>query len=101
VRGRGGARAYRFQPTPLPWEPGPAAWNEDTDRALFVRLPELYDLERIRRGRLAVVAVGHVGAAVLAQLAPLPLAGIVLVDRDEYSARNAQSFALANPEART
>ncbi len=101
VRGRGGSRAYRFPPTPLSWEPGRAAWNEDADRALFVRLPELYDLERIRRGRLAVIGVGHVGAAVLAQLAPLPLAGIVLVDRDVYAEHNSQSFALANQEART
>jgi len=100
VRGRGGARAYRFPPTPLPWQPGRAEWNEATDRELFVRLPELYDLERIRRGRLAIIGVGHVGAAVLAQIAPLPLAGLVLVDRDDFAPHNAQSFGITVEEAR-
>ena len=100
VRGRGGARAYRFPPTLLPWQSGRAAWNDATDRELFVRLPELYDLERIRRGRLAIVGVGHVGAAVLAQIAPLPLAGLVLVDRDDFAPHNAQSFGITVEEAR-
>lgn len=100
VRGRGGARAYRFPPAPLPWEPGRSAWNEDTDRALFVRLPELYDLERIRRGRLAIIGVGNIGAAVLAQIAPLPLAGVVLVDRDDFAPHNAMSFGIAVEEDR-
>jgi molybdopterin/thiamine biosynthesis adenylyltransferase len=95
VRGRGGARAYRFPPAPLAWQPGGAAWVEARDRALFVRLPAHYDLDRIRRGRLAIVGTGHAGSAVLAQLAPLPLAGLVLVDRDDFAPHNAQSFACA------
>jgi hypothetical protein len=101
VRGRGGARAYRFPPAALPWQPGRAAWDEARDRALFVRLPALYDLERIRCGRLALVGLGHVGSAVLAQIAPLPLAGVVLVDRDGFAPHNAQSFGIAVEWVRT
>jgi molybdopterin/thiamine biosynthesis adenylyltransferase len=98
VRGRGGTRAYRFPPAPLAWQPGRAARVEDRDRALFARLPAHYDLERIRRARLAIVGNGHAGSAVLAQLAPLPLAGLILVDRDDFAPHNAQSFAIATGE---
>ena len=91
-------RAVRFPPAPLAWQPGSAAWSEARDRALFARLPAHYDLDRIRRGRLAILGVGHAGSAVLAQLAPLPLAGLVLVDRDHFAPHNAQSFALPAQE---
>jgi hypothetical protein len=94
VRGRAGVRSFRFPPAPLAWQPGRSAWVEARDRELFVRLPEVYDLERIRRGRLALIGLGHLGSAVLAQIAPLPLAVVILVDRDHFAPHNAQSFGI-------
>jgi hypothetical protein len=95
VRGRAGVRSFRFPPSPLAWQPGGSTWVEGRDRELFVRLPEAYDLERIRGGRLALIGLGHLGSAVLAQLAPLPLAGVILVDRDHLAPHNRQAFGIS------
>ena len=95
-------RAYRFPPAPLAWQPGRSAWVAARDRELFVRLPEVYDLERIRRGRLALIGLGHLGSAALAQLAPLPLAGVILVDRDHFAPHNRQAYGIpVGEEVRT
>ena len=93
VEGRGGARVYRFPAPPLAWEPG-AAWHDETARPRFRRLPSDYDLDAVRRTRVAFLGLGHVGSAALQQLAPLPFAGFLLVDRDRIEEHNLPSSSL-------
>jgi molybdopterin/thiamine biosynthesis adenylyltransferase len=95
-----GTRAFAFAASPLEWQSG-KPWNAEQDALRFERLPGAYDLERIRRKRLAILGLGHVGAAVLHQIAPLPWAGLVLVDRDRFESRNAPAYPLlTTPEAK-
>jgi hypothetical protein len=93
VEGRDGARLYRFPAPPLAWEPG-EPWREAAARPRFRRLPADYDLDAIRGRRVALVGLGHVGSAVLQQLAPLPFAGFLLVDRDRIEEHNLPSISL-------
>ncbi len=94
VVGSGGTRSFSFPSVPIAWQTG-APWNAREDVKRFQRLPDVYRLEQIRRTRIAIVGVGHVGAAVLQQLAPLPWAGILLLDRDRYEGLNAAAYPLA------
>jgi hypothetical protein len=93
VVGKTSTRVFAFPAPPLDWSSG-KPWNAEEGARLFERLPGAYRLERIRRTRLAIVGVGHVGAAVLHQIAPLPWAGLLLVDRDRFESRNAPAYAL-------
>jgi hypothetical protein len=93
VQGRPGVRVYRFPPPPLPWERG-GPWRGAEARPRFRRLPADYDLDAIRRTRVALLGLGHVGSAVLQHLAPLPFAGFLLVDRDRIEEHNLPSFSL-------
>jgi hypothetical protein len=93
VVGKRGTRAFAFPAPPLEWQSG-KPWNAEEGAQRFERLPRVYDLERIRSTRLAIVGVGHVGAAVLQQIAPLPWAGLLLVDRDRFESRNAPAYPL-------
>jgi hypothetical protein len=100
VVGKRGTRAFAFPAPPLDWQRG-KPWNAEEGALRFERLPGAYHLERIRRTRLAIVGVGHVGAAVLHQIAPLPWAGLLLVDRDRLEARNTPAYPLVTtPEAK-
>ena len=87
-------RLYAFPAPPLAWQAG-IPWNEERDDERFRRLPKNYDLERIRQTRIAIIGLGHVGGAVLEQLAPLPWAGFLLIDRDAMLPHNFQSHPLA------
>jgi hypothetical protein len=98
VRGADGVRVYAFPAAPLAWEPG-RSFDPHRDAARFARLPADWDLARLRSARLGFLGVGHVGAAALAQLAPLPWAGLVLVDRDWLAPHNQPSLALAAERA--
>ena len=93
VVGERGSRAFAFPAPPLEWQSG-KPWKAEEGARRFERLPGAYNLERIRRTRLAIVGVGHVGAAVLHQIAPLPWAGLLLVDRDRFESRNAPAYPL-------
>jgi hypothetical protein len=99
IEGPRGARSVAFPALGPAWEPA-AAWDERSARARYARLPACYDLARIRRARVAVLGLGHVGAAALQQLAPLPWAGLLLVDRDAIALHNLQAhpFAAARPD---
>jgi hypothetical protein len=93
VVGERRTRAFAFPAPPLDWRSG-RPWKAAEDAPRFERLPDVYDLERIRHTRLAFLGVGHVGAAVLHQIAPLPWAGILLVDRDRLEDRNIPAYPL-------
>jgi hypothetical protein len=92
--GRRGTRAFSFPAPPIDWEPG-APWDPEEGAKRFQRLPHAYRIEQIRRTRLAIVGLGHVGAAVLHQIAPLPWAGLLLLDRDRFEGHNAPAYPLA------
>jgi tRNA A37 threonylcarbamoyladenosine dehydratase len=94
VVGAEGVRVYAFPAAPLAWEAG-LAWDPARDAARFARLPADWDLARLRTARLGFLGAGHVGAAALAQLAPLPWAGFVFVDRDRLALHNRPSLAIA------
>ncbi len=94
VVGKRGKRAFAFPTPPLEWRSG-KPWNAEEAARRFERLPGTYRLERIRRTRLAIVGAGHVGAAVLHQIAPLPWAGLLIVDRDRFESRNAPAYPLS------
>ena len=79
---------------PLPWEPG-APWDEAAARERFARLPRSFDLARIRSCRIGVLGAGHLGAALIEQIAPLPWKGILIVDRDVVEPCNIPSHPLA------
>jgi hypothetical protein len=87
------SRVVSFPPRPLGWRRG-RPWRP-ADLARFERLPAAWDLERVRATRLGLVGLGHVGAAVLHELAPLGWGGLLLVDRDQIEPRNLVSHALA------
>jgi hypothetical protein len=93
VVGDRGTRAFAFPARRLPWQSG-EPWCAEEGGKRFQSLPAAYRLERIRRTRLAIVGVGHVGAAVLHQLAPLPWAGLLLLDRDKLERHNSPAYAL-------
>jgi len=86
------ATLFAFPPPPLQWEPG-APWDGAAER--FARLPKSFDLRRIRTLRIGVLGAGHLGAALIEQLAPLPWKGMLIVDRDVVEARNVASHSLA------
>ena len=90
----GEARQVAFPPVAIPWERG-RPFDVATDAERFVRAPAGLDLERVRRTRLAVLGLGHLGAAVVEALAPLPWAGLLLLDRDRLEIANVQAHALA------
>jgi molybdopterin/thiamine biosynthesis adenylyltransferase len=94
VDGPSGARAYVFPAAPMSGEPG-TRWDEPAARPRFERLPDAFDLARIRCSRLAFLGLGHVGAAALQQLAPLPWAAVLLLDREAIELRNLQAHAFA------
>jgi hypothetical protein len=98
VVGARGTRNFAFPARPLAWQAG-EPWDERVDPAHFVRLPRCYDLDQIRRTRLAIVGLGHVGSAVLHQIAALPWAGLLLLDRDHFEPHNAPAHAFAPPAA--
>jgi hypothetical protein len=89
-----GARTFAFPPPALPWEAG-RAWEPAVDPARFSRLPTGYDLQRIRATKLAILGLGHLGAAILEALAPLPWAGLLLLDGDHLEPHNVAAHALA------
>jgi hypothetical protein len=89
----GGTRTFAFAPPPLAWEAG-EPWDAAAGAIRFARLPRSYDLERIREVRLALVGLGHLGAAILQALAPLPWAGLLFLDRDHIEPENVQAYAL-------
>lgn len=93
VISRGGVRTYRFPAKPLDWRAG-APWHEATARPRYERLPGAFDLDAIRTKRIALLGAGNLGSAALQQLAPLPFAGFLVVDRDVFEERNRASFAL-------
>jgi molybdopterin/thiamine biosynthesis adenylyltransferase len=74
-------------------EPGPG-WGAARLAARVAALPGCIDVERARTTRLALLGLGHLGSALLLQLAGLPLGGVVLVDRDFVEERNLASHAL-------
>ena len=53
------------------------------------------DLARARSARLGIIGLGNIGAAVLAQLAPLPWRSVLLIDRDVLEGHNLPAHALA------
>lgn len=94
VIGKRGTRVFEFPAAAVEWERGREWLPEDARR--FARLPNNYRLDRIRRTRLALIGLGHAGAAVLHQLAPLPWAGILLLDRDRFEPVNSVAHALSS-----
>jgi hypothetical protein len=91
----GRTRTFAFAPAaPLAWEAG-QNWDAAAGAVRFARLPRCYDLDHIREKRLALVGLGHLGAAILQALAPLPWAGLLLCDRDVFEPLNAQSYPLS------
>jgi len=90
----GTARVLAFPPTGIAWERG-RAYEPARDGERMSRVPATIDLERVRHTRLALFGLGHLGAAMLEALAPLPWAGLLLLDRDHLEAANVQSHALA------
>jgi ThiF family len=87
-------RKFAFAPPlPLAWEAG-QSWDAAANAIRFARLPRCYDLERVRAVRLALVGLGHLGAAILQALAPLPWAALLCCDRDFLEPLNAQSYPL-------
>jgi len=88
------ARTFSFAPPAVAWEAG-RPLEEAEVAARFTRLPRRYDLTRIRRTRLGLVGLGHLGAAILEGLAPLPWAGLLLADRDQIAVHNLAAYALA------
>lgn len=87
-------RVYGFGPPALPWEPG-SPWTAAESRVRFARLPKQWDLGRVRETRIGIIGLGHLGAAVLQQLAPLPWKGILAADRDVLGEHNLHAYALA------
>jgi len=85
---------FVFPPPPLAWEPG-APWDEAAARERFARLPRSFDLARIRACRIGVLGAGHLGAALIEQVAPLPWKGILIIDRDVVEPCNLVSHPLA------
>jgi len=94
VRSAEDLRVYAFPAAPLAWEAG-RAFDPARDAVRFERLPADWDLARLRSLRVAFLGVGHVGAAALAQLAPLPWASLVFVDRDRLELHNRPSLAIS------
>ena len=90
----GRTKHFALPPPPLPWEPG-APWDEAAARSRFARLPRSFDLGRIRACRIGVLGAGHLGAALLQQISPLPWKGILIVDRDVLETHNLPSYPLA------
>ena len=89
-------RAWRFRGGRRASEAGrPLSDAEARER--FKRLPPDWDLGAMRRTRIAVLGVGHLGAALLQSLAALPWREIVIVDRDpSLELHNLQSHALVH-----
>src|SRR5207245_10440107 len=79
---------------PLHAEPG-VQWDEAAARERFARLPRSFDLARIRSCRIGVLGAGHLGAALIEQIAPLPWKGMLIVDRDVVEPGNIPSHPLA------
>jgi molybdopterin/thiamine biosynthesis adenylyltransferase len=90
----GAARAFLLPGAGGPWQRG-RPLQADEAAVRFRALPECIDLERVRATRLALLGLGHLGAAALSQLAPLPWAGLLLVDRDAVEEPNLAAWALA------
>jgi len=88
------ATLFAFPPPAVPWQTG-APWDDAAGRERFARLPRTFDLARIRSCRIAVLGAGHVGAALIEQLAPLPWKAMLIVDRDVVEPCNIPSYALA------
>ncbi len=87
-------RVCGFGPPAVPWEPA-SPWNDSAARVRFARLPTQWDLGRVRETRIGIIGLGHLGAAVLQQLAPLPWKGILAADRDVLTEPNRQAYPLA------
>jgi hypothetical protein len=87
-------RRFAFPPPALAWEPG-RAWDAEDAAERLAALPRRYDLGRIRATRLGLLGLGHLGAAILEALAPLPWAGLLLCDRDLIQLRNLPAYTLA------
>jgi len=90
----GTARVLSFPSRGVGWERG-RAYQPARDAERLRRIPATIDLDRVRRTRLAVLGLGHLGAAMIEALAPLPWAGLLLQDRDRLETANIQSHALA------
>jgi hypothetical protein len=89
-----GPRVLAFAPVPPPVERG-VPWDGAAAAERFARLPASIDLARVRAARLGIIGLGNVGAAVLAQLAPLPWRSMLLVDRDVMEGHNVPAHAIA------
>jgi len=90
----GAVRVFGFDPPAIAWEAG-MPWDDAAGRTRFSRLPKELDLARIRETRLGLIGLGHLGAALLQQLAPLPWKAILLLDRDTLAEHNRQAYPLA------
>lgn len=89
----GEARTFAFAPPVLAGEIG-RDWDEVDDGPRLSRLPRRYDLARIRRTRIGLIGLGHLGAAILQAVAPLPWAELRLCDRDRFEIANAAAYPL-------
>jgi ThiF family protein len=93
----GATRAFAFAPPSLPWEEG-RPWSPEEAATRLARLPRRYDLTRIRTARLGLLGLGHLGAAILEAIAPLPWAAVLLLDRDRFETCNIAAHVLAAAE---
>jgi len=98
--GAGRATLCAFPTAEPRWQPG-APWDEAAARERFARLPRSFDLARIRACRIGVLGAGHLGAALIEQIAPLPWKGILIVDRDVIEPCNLPSHPLATRAGET
>jgi molybdopterin/thiamine biosynthesis adenylyltransferase len=88
------AAVFAFRGSPLAIDRG-VPLDEATAAVRWRRLPAAFDRARLRESSFALVGLGNAGSAALAQLAPLPIGRLLLVDRDRIETHNLPAHALA------